>query len=616
MADVRPLPRSLDPLTDESLPGYLLRLAHRLSLTPARLATLTGLDAGRSSPTLIGTEPLFRLTGPVRDTFALVTRLSLVEIDALCLDSLGDRYPLPGSVWDSRWPVTSVRSKRWVFAPATRYCPQCLAGDGTTVQREHGGPWRRSWHLPVVFACLDHQRLLEHLCPACRQPAHGNRPRGPARLLHSMRAARLHPAQCRADIDPGNGRRLPACCATRFDSQTPDGHNLDNGPLLRLQHHIVDLLCPDGPETVTIAGQATQPARYFTDLRLLTMLLCSSWPTARDLAPSPAIAEAIDSHVEQQNRKAANLREATPTARMHQVLDAPPPDAAATAGLLAIADKILKLASPHDVRERLRPLLPASTRKARRSVWGSLAHRSQLDCSDGLRQAAESLLRSFTRVGGLPRAPRGAMLHPTCLGPEHIPAFLPRDWYERHLRHLDGVNIKLLRRTAAARIVQMITGGSLGDAAKLLGINPHGRQYTSAEHVHRWARARTSPREFDQALHALTNWLDAMPDLVNYQRRRNALQDWSLDTATWQDITVQLPPIPGPSQPELDDRKRQCASEVVWVRVTQGEHLFAPRPIEAAQPPHTQREWQVRRNTTWHQSKAADCATTPTSNDS
>jgi hypothetical protein len=27
-----PLPRSLDPLPDESLPGYLLRLAHRLGL--------------------------------------------------------------------------------------------------------------------------------------------------------------------------------------------------------------------------------------------------------------------------------------------------------------------------------------------------------------------------------------------------------------------------------------------------------------------------------------------------------------------------------------------------------------------------------------------------------
>src|SRR6266508_4985161 len=40
----RPLPRSLDPLADESLPGFLLRLAYRLGISPARLVTLTGLS--------------------------------------------------------------------------------------------------------------------------------------------------------------------------------------------------------------------------------------------------------------------------------------------------------------------------------------------------------------------------------------------------------------------------------------------------------------------------------------------------------------------------------------------------------------------------------------------
>ena len=162
MVDVRPLPRSLDPLPDESLPGYLLRLAHRLSLTPARLAVLTGLQTPKAPPAVVSSRSLFRLAGPVRDTFALATRLTPAEVDGLCLDSLRDRYPLPRSVWDSRWSVSSIRSDRWVFAPATRYCPQCLAGDDTPVQREHGGPWRKTWHLPVVFACIDHRRLLEH----------------------------------------------------------------------------------------------------------------------------------------------------------------------------------------------------------------------------------------------------------------------------------------------------------------------------------------------------------------------------------------------------------------------------------------------------------------------
>ncbi len=47
MDELSPLPRSLDPLPDEVLPGYLLRLAHRLDRTPARILQLTGSRAGR-----------------------------------------------------------------------------------------------------------------------------------------------------------------------------------------------------------------------------------------------------------------------------------------------------------------------------------------------------------------------------------------------------------------------------------------------------------------------------------------------------------------------------------------------------------------------------------------
>ncbi len=39
------LPRSLDPLTDESISGYLLRLAHRLDMAPSRLVVAAGLLA-------------------------------------------------------------------------------------------------------------------------------------------------------------------------------------------------------------------------------------------------------------------------------------------------------------------------------------------------------------------------------------------------------------------------------------------------------------------------------------------------------------------------------------------------------------------------------------------
>jgi len=64
---IHPLPRSLDPLPDESLPGYLLRLAHRLDLSPATVAMLTGLSTGKTGQ-VASSRMLFTLdaTAPQR----------------------------------------------------------------------------------------------------------------------------------------------------------------------------------------------------------------------------------------------------------------------------------------------------------------------------------------------------------------------------------------------------------------------------------------------------------------------------------------------------------------------------------------------------------------------
>jgi hypothetical protein len=85
-----------------------------------------------------------------------------------------------------------------------------------------------------------------------------------------------------------------------------------------------------------------------------------------------------------------------------------------------------------------------------------------------------------------------------------------------------------------------------------------------------------------------------------YQRRRRALETWFIDGPTWNDLLSRRPPVPSPQRPELGDRKRQIASIYVWVQLTSGEHIFAPRPIEAAQPPEIQDAWGLRRNTIWH----------------
>ena len=149
----------------------------------------------------------------------------------------------------------------------------------------------------------------------------------------------------------------------------------------------------------------------------------------------------------------------------------------------------------------------------------------------------------------------------------------PETWSSRHFGHIEGVNPIFLRRTAALRLVQMVAGGSLAEAASLLGIaDPdrtwQGRTYSGAGHVHSHAKDQPDPRGFENGLRTLAAELDTSAHLVDYQDRRQRLCDWSLDPMAWQELITRLPPTPGPVQPELGDRKRQCASIYVWVRLT------------------------------------------------
>jgi hypothetical protein len=159
--------------------------------------------------------------------------------------------------------------------------------------------------------------------------------------------------------------------------------------------------------------------------------------------------------------------------------------------------------------------------------------------------------------------------------------------------------VKSARRIAAATLVQWAAGGSIGDAAHYLGFNPRGGQYAPTSDLARWVAA-LGPGRFTRALRELALQLDRTRGLVNYQHRRQALRDWALTTTEWDHIISRLPPVPGPIQPILDDRKRQESSAFIWALVTQGESRFAPRPIEASQPEPVRKDWADRRANTWH----------------
>ena len=203
----RPLPRSLIPIPGESLPGFLLRLSCRLNQPPAKIAKLAGLAPDGASGTHI---PVILLAGiPETDssTFTRMTRLTGAQTAQLGMGTWHERYPPVIASPESNARGARRLDGRLILAPATRYCPECLAGDGSAIQESFGGPWLKAWHLPVVFACPAHGRLLEHLCPECGQVIRGRRPGRNAALLPAMPASGLHPAQCRTEIAQGTGRR-------------------------------------------------------------------------------------------------------------------------------------------------------------------------------------------------------------------------------------------------------------------------------------------------------------------------------------------------------------------------------------------------------------------------
>jgi hypothetical protein len=116
---------------------------------------------------------------------------------------------------------------------------------------------------------------------------------------------------------------------------------------------------------------------------------------------------------------------------------------------------------------------------------------------------------------------------------------------------------------------------------------------------------REDPKEFEAALHSLADELDAAPDLVDYQQRREALRNWCIDPDAWQQLLEQLPAPRRRSRPlEFGDKRRQTASMIVWARITQGEHVFAPHPIRDQQPPDIQRAWRIRDYAMWFRIKS------------
>ena len=361
-AELRILPRSLDPLEDESLSGFLLRLSHRLGVEPGQLASRTGLTthSEESRVPILSMNLAYVLDEDRLAMFARTTRLTPSEATGLLLAPLTIRYgPLKTG---ARQRLTNP----WVLTDRRQYCPDCLRGDGTPIEQQYGGPWRRNWHLPVVFACLRHQRVLLHRCMTCNNLIHGD-----AKGLVTRPAdAGLHPVQCRASL-PATGPRAsrPACGADLTTAVMPRDQDLlrvahrTREILFPLQEWLLTLLSPDGPEQVNSVGWLVPTPQYFIDLKTVAGLILMTWPVARPRALTRTVTRLLDSEVERRRRLFQHFL-ARP-GKQHRIgaYTAPPQNPAVTGVLLEMAHRFLNTDDEEQASHDLGPLAVEAVRR-------------------------------------------------------------------------------------------------------------------------------------------------------------------------------------------------------------------------------------------------------------
>lgn len=575
--------RSLNPLDGESLAGFVLRLSYRLRIAPAKLVRLTGLtdhDRFDRARSVLSTS----LTPAQAERFAALTRLTPGEVSAMTLAPYASHYPPLGRAMENvrQGRFLTIHTSEWLFAMTARYCPACLAGDGSAVQNEYGGPWQTLWRLPVVFSCPRHRVFLEHLCPGCHEPINANYR---AHLVARPAVAGIHPAHCRATGAEHRKNRWALPCGARL-GQGPRLTHRPGPALLALQNKILSMLGPDYP--------AESAHQYFTELQLLAALVMTSWPRIRPAGTTSSLAAALDEYL--------TGRDDTGAVPYHS--NKAPLDARACAGVLQITDRIL---TSDDLRAALVPLAPQENRTrtgivpTRHVLWDQAFRKQHSACSERFQLAADTLVPTYRRTGkGGPRIPSVGIRYRA----EHIPASLPQALADRHLSAFTDVTSKMRRRNASVFLVRRAQGGTLDEAAQFLGISTPGKTIGFATKLTHYLRANDLLHDFELALDAIAADLLANP-LVDYQQRRTALHGWTLEPHAWQSM-VRAIPVFGNRQPINDDRKRLAVSVYIWTRVTEGEHELAPCPPHIARDPELHTGWSRQRHNICYWLREAD----------
>ena len=574
----RQLPCSLEPLEGESLPGFLVRTAYRLDRSPARIAELCGLDARQRR---VSSAYLRTIQGDTLRQFAFTARLTEGEADGLTLRRLAQTYPPLSRIRTDTNRIGRAASSNWALTLSSRYCPACLRGDTQAIEKTLGGGWQLLWHLPLVFACVRHRRLLEHLCPGCSLPLNAAAGPSHATLIKNAGLTGLHPLECRNTVSlnadgrsdsVGRARTVP--CRARLDgTDNRAGNSLfaaDLDQLLSLQQRLLDYLTPHGPGQ----GANTAPdTSYFSDLIAITHLMKLTWPLGAEFFPSSHLAAVVQAHAEPvvAQLTAGQWGRGAPS---HTVTKIAPDDSLICGALLLGADALLGDRDLAGLRTRVQPLASEGYRRARSYAAGIRRH---ADISTTL---ARAMAR---RIHGLPYRPAlRAVLPQHRFRAEEVPSFLPRPWFERHFASFvtrlpseGGAIERHLRRAASLRLAELVSGTTWADCAAKVGMQQKLAERT-LKYLGRHLDALGLWPAFEEVVEQIAQHLDTTEPRVDYARRRHRLAPWRLPIHDWHALYEGLPRLDR-LQKTADTR---VGSALVWAEVTQGERMRSPAVLD------------------------------------
>ncbi|MFD3547353.1 TniQ family protein [Streptomyces sp. NPDC058655] len=478
-----PLPRSLAPGPGELLRGYLLRLAHRIGMPPGDLAHRCGLTNGNTLPA----HHLVRLDAGLAQQIATVCRLDTAEVHGLTLAGQAPGYTPLHSVYLGRHQSNiNMANDGWVFTGFSRYCPDCLADTADLP----GGPlWPGSWRLPHTFFCLRHHRHLAWQCPVCQVPAFSNGYKAdgrwrPSQLIPAPRI-RLHPGQCRHR--PGGG--WDAACAAHLD-RSPVPATQPTAAMAQAQQRLAAAATAAPGREVESLGRPTSPAHFFNDVRATVLAICATWPAAAEVFPGFEHLDLIAAHAEALHRTPAERLGPQGSGWLARSIDHPPADSQQGAALMNLVVQVLDDTEGKTALAQMLSRLPSRRAGRLRTLTPH--------CSPAMNAAIEESLRLRREAAGPPALFPQPPTHQGRLDPRSIPDLLPDAW-AAPLNELGGP-LRLPRRDAAIRLVQMARGGSRTGAARYLGIPPGTLESTTLR-IRSWQKQPGNAQAYQAALH-------------------------------------------------------------------------------------------------------------------